>query len=57
MKAIGYKPSERHRGELSEDSGDNANRDDVTSDRDSYSESVTVYSESRYTSMNIDEDR
>ena len=55
MKAIGFKPSERHRGELSEESERNNNRDDVTSD--TYSESVTVYSESRYTSMNIDEDR
>ena len=55
MKAIGFKPSERHRGELSEDSGRDDNRDDATSD--AYSESVTVYSESRYTSMNIEEDR
>ena len=55
MKAIGFKPSERHRGELSEESERNNNRDDVTSD--TYSESVTNYSESRYTSMNIDEDR
>ena len=56
MKAMGFKPSERHRGELSEDSEGNNNRDDATSDSQSVSE--TVYTESRYaTSTHMKEDR